>query len=243
MAMKNILLLLSLTVFAGCTVVKSYTPKAEPGPARAEDYPIYVYPEKVGVPRPYEVIGTMSIRDTPFTVFGGSFEGELDTLRKHARKQGADALKLTSVEQPDFLHAKYRMEANFLRFTNAWENIALSEEAFRAYLRANQQTLDPIEGIWLANDAMQSRVGIIRNNSWAGRDFVAFILRSANLSWRPGDKKLDIASGERPGVYRGIYYQDDYRRQGVAFTLRGAQTNMFAFPLSDDGFPSIFTRE
>jgi hypothetical protein len=243
MAMKNLLLVLSLTVFAGCTTVKSYTPKTESGPAKPADYPIYVYPEKIGVPRPYEVIGAMSIRDTPFTLFGGSFEGELNTLRKHARKKGADALKLTAVEQPDFLHAKYRMEANFLRFTEAWENIAVSEDELRTYLQDQQSTLDPIEGIWLVNDALRSRVGIMRNKARAGREFVTFMLATTNPTWRPGDKKLDLTRGERPGVYRGVYCFDDYRRKSVAFSLLGSRTNVFILPMPDENPPVIFTKE
>lgn len=243
MVIKYLSLALSLAALTGCTVMKSYTPKAEAGPARAKDYPIYVYPEKIGVPRPYEVIGTMSIRDTPFTVIGGSFEGEMDILRDNARKRGADALKLTSVEQPDFLHAKYRITADFLRFTNVWENVALSDDEVQSYFQNPPQPLDPIEGVWVANDAMQSRVAILRNNAHPRRDFIAILLNTRNPSWQRGDVKLELASRERPGVYRGVYYQDDYRRQGVAFTLRGAQTNVFMFPSSDDGFPSIFTKQ
>jgi hypothetical protein len=242
--MKNLVLLPFLAVgLAGCTTVTSYTSKSEAGPARAADYPIYVYPEKLDVPRPYEVIGTMSIRDTPLTLFGGSFEGELQTLRERARRQGADALKLTSVEPPDFLHAKYRVEADFLRFTNAWEKVALSETELLTYFRTNQSALDTLEGIWQGNDAMRSRVGIVRNNSRPGRDFIAFILNTSNPTWQRGDKKLELASGERPGVYRGVYYFDDYRRKAVAFTLLGAQTNVFILPMPDENPPVIFAKE
>lgn len=244
MIMKNLFsVLLLAALLAGCTTVKSYVSQADPGPAKGKDYPIYLYNEKTAVPRPYEVIGTMSIRDTPFTMFGGSLEGELQTLRENARKKGADALKLTSVEQPDFLHAKYRITAEFLRFTNTWENLALSEEEFRAYLRDPVEPLDPIEGIWRINDAVHSRVGIIRNNLRPGRDFVAFILNTTNPTWKTGDKKLELASGERPGVYRGAYCFDDYRRKVIAFTLMGARTNVFILPMPNDEPPIIFSKE
>lgn len=244
MAIKNLVVLpLLALLLAGCTTVKSYVAKSEAGPAKPTDYPIYVYNDKMNVPRPFVVVGTMSIRDTPLTLFGGSFEGEVEILRKSARLKGADALELTAIEKPDFLHAKYRVTANFIRFTNAWESIAFSEDELRNYLRDNGATLDPIEGIWTATDAMQSRVGIIRNNAWAGRDFVAFILRTGNPTWQPGDKKLDLASGERPGVYRGNYYFDDYRRKGVALTLMGSRANAFILPMPDNNPPIIFTKE
>lgn len=244
MLTKNLLLILTLVgLVAGCTTVKTYVPLAEPGPAKPKDYPIYVFNEKKPVSRPYEVIGTMSIRDTPFTLFGGSLEAEMQTLRENARKRGADAVRLTSVEQPDFLHAKYRVTGDFLRFTNTWENLALAEPEFRNYLHAPTEPLDPIEGIWSVNDAVGTRVGIIRNNVRPGRDFVAFILNTGNPTWQPGDKKVELASGERPGVYRGVYYFDDYRRKSIAFTLMGARTNVFILPMPDDNPPIIFAKE
>jgi hypothetical protein len=244
MATKNLFLLLFLAGLpVGCTTVKSYVPQTEPGPAKPADYPIYIYNEKTAVPRPAAVIGTMSIRDTPFTMFGGSLESELQTLQENARRRGADALKLTAVEQPDFLHAKYRVTADFLRFTNAWENLALLEQEFRTYLDTPTEPLDPIEGIWVVNDKLRSRVGIIRNNVRPGRDFIAFILNTSNPTWQPGDKKLELASGERPGVYRGLYCFDDYRRKAVAFTLMGARTNVFILPMPNDDPPIIFSKE
>lgn len=243
MVMKNFILLPVLAlVLAGCTTVTRYEPRAEAGPAKAEDYPIYLYSPEVRVPRPFEVVGFMTIRDTPLTVFGGSFEGEVAQLKKRARKVGADAVQLTSVEQPDFLHAKYRMDANLIRFTDPWENLTLTDEEFSTYLGSGAGR-DPIEGIWVANDVMQSRVGIIRNATKPGRDFVAFILNTQNPTWRQGDKKLDIASGERPGVYRGVYCFDDYRRKAVAFTLVGAKMNTFILRMADDEMPVVFVKE
>ncbi len=237
------LIFLSATLLTGCTTVTRYEPKAEAGPARAKDYPIYLYPKEIRVPRPFEVVGFMTIRDTPVTVFGGSFEGEVEQLKKQARKVGAEAVQLTSVEQPDFLHAKYRMDANLIRFTDEWENVPLTEEEFAAYLAGKAAALDPIEGVWVASDAMQSRVAIMRSATKPGRDFIAFILKTQNPTWQRGDKKLDLSSGERPGVYRGVYYFDDYRRQGIAFTLRPPEGRAFILRLSDDSFPIVFTKE
>lgn len=244
MAMKNLLFLVPLAgLLAGCTTVTKYESKSEASVAKPADYPIYLYPKEVRVPRPYEVVGVMAIRDTLFTVFGGSFASEVAELRQRARKVGADAVQLTSVEQPDFMHAKYRIEANLIRFTDPWENLPLTEEEFAAYLRTQEEVLDPIEGVWSANDAMRSRVGIIRNQVRSGRDFVAFILNTQNPTWQRGDKKLELASGERPGVYRGVYYLDDYHRKGVAFSLMGARTNVFVLPMTEADQPVVFAKE
>src|SRR5688500_4982036 len=92
-SMKNSgLLLLPLLLFAGCATVAKFESKSTAGPAKPEGYPIYVYTEQVKVPRPCEVIGTMHVGDTPFTVVGGSLEGVLNKLRRNAGEKGADAV-------------------------------------------------------------------------------------------------------------------------------------------------------
>jgi len=237
------LLLFPVLLFAGCTTVAKYEAKTAAAPAKPADYPIYIYTKEMDVPRPFEIIGTMRVGDTPFTVMGGSLEGVMKTLQQNARQKGADALQLTHVKSPSFTSANYNADANFLRFTDTWETVSLSEEELRAYFRANAQTLDPIEGIWTGTDPAQSRIGIMKNNSKRGRDFIALILNTQNPSWRSGDKKMDLARGERQGVYRGNYYFDDYQRKGVAFTLRGSPAVEFVIQMSDDSFPIIFSRE
>lgn len=240
---KSILGLLFVPLLLGCTTMKTYVSNTAPGSPRAADYPIYVYNEKIPVPRPYEVIGTMNISDTPFTVFGGSLEGEVDTLRKQARKRGADGLQITQVEPPDFFHAKYRVTGNFIRFTNTWETHPWSEAELQTYLTSEAGKLDVIEGIWRVNDAARSRVGIVRDNTRPGRDFFGFLLATGNPSWKLGAKKIELAGGERPGIYRGAYYFDDYRRKTVAFNLLGAQTNLFILQMPSDETPILFTKE
>lgn len=227
----------------GCTTVKNYESKADPGTARLADYPVHLYPKEVPVPRPHEVIGVMTIRDTPLTLFGGSFEGEVAQLRKKALQVGADAVKLTSVEEPDFLHAKYRVAAELIRFTDDWERVEITEAEFRAQLAASGGQLDPIEGIWTGSDSMQTRLGVMRSDTKPGRAFVAVVLSTRNVSWPVGYKKIELASGERAGIYRGYYYFEDFRRKGVAISLKGALGNLFFIPMADDARPLIFTKE
>jgi len=61
----------------------------------------------------------------------------------------------------------------------------------------------------------------MKNSTRPGRDFIAVILANRNPTWRKGDKKLDIVRGERPGIYRGSFYLDDYQEKRVAITMRG----------------------
>ena len=240
---KFALILFPVLLLAGCTTVAKYEPKSAAGPAKPAGYPIYVYTEQMKVPRPFEIIGTMRVSDTPFTVMGGSLEGVLEKLRQNAREKGADAVRLKSVKEPGFTSANYGAEADFLRFTDAWESVALREAELLAYFRTNRQTLDPIEGIWSANDPVQSRIAIVKNSSKPGRDFIAIILSTRNPTWQGGDRKIDIVRGERQGVYRGDYYFDDYQGKRVAFTLRGPPANRFVIQKTDESAPIIFTRE
>ena len=242
--MKNsLLLLIPMFMLTGCTTVTKYESKSTAGPAKPENYPIYIYTELMKVPRSFEIIGTMHVGDTPFTVMGGSLEGVVKKLRANARKKGADAVQLMSVKQPGFTSANYGADANFLRFTDAWESVALPEDEVLAYLRTNGQNLDPIEGIWLGNDPAQSRITIVKNSSKPGRDFVAFILSTRNPTWQRGDRKMDLVHGERQGVYRGDYYFDDYHGKNVAFIFRGPPANRFVIQMPEGSAPIIFTRE
>lgn len=239
--MKNAaFVLMPLLLLAGCTTVK-YEPKAEAGPAKSPDQPVYVYSETMRIPRPYEVLGKIRVGDTPLTVTGGSLEGVLEKLRKNARQKGADALQLTSVEQPGFTSANYRVEANLLRFTDVWESVLIPDDELAAYFRTNASTLDPIEGVWAGNDPAQSRVVIMKNNAKPGREYIAFVVSTRNPTWRKGDKKLDIVRGERQGVYRGSYYMDDYQEKRVAITLRVAE-NRFLVHLPGSTAQVVFTK-
>jgi len=207
------LFLTLILLLSGCGTTKTYMPNLAAWPARPADYPIPIYNEDMRIPRPCQLLGKLSIGDTQLTLFGGSMEGVMKTLMATAHEKGADAVELTSIKQPDFESAHYRVEASLLRYAGDWETVALSENDFLACLRQHQQTLDPIEGIW--SDGSRDRIGIIRDTSKPGRDFIAFMLNVQLPSWRKGYKKMDIARATRPGAYGLKYYRDDF---GVAKT-------------------------
>jgi hypothetical protein len=235
--------LLLAVLLAGCTTVVKYDARTAAGVARPADYPICVYTEEKECPRAAEVIGTARVGGTPLTMTGGSLEAVMRKMMRHARQQGADAIQVTSVESPGFANSHYRVEANFLRFTDVWETVPLSEAGLLEYLKSHQPALDPIEGIWSGDDQAKSRIGIMRNISRPGRDFVGFILGTKNLSWQNGYKKLDIKQGERRAVYRFDYYLDDFQAKADAMTLGGPAARRFRVHLSDDAEVISFTRE
>jgi hypothetical protein len=240
---KPALILFLILLLPGCSTVAKYESKIAAGPAKPAEYPIYVYAEGIKVARPFEIIGTIRVSDTPFTMMGGSLEDVMQKLCHNARQQGADAVQLTAINPPGFTSPHFGAEANFLRFTNAWESVSFPEDELLAYYRTNGPTLDPIEGIWSANDPARSRIGIMKNRSKPRRDFVAIILSTGNPTWQRGDKKMDIVRGERPGVYRGNYYLDDYRETSMAFTLQGPNAGRFVIQVSDESRPIIFSRQ
>lgn len=217
-----------LLLLAGCGTTKTYTPITSAGPAKPAGYPIPVYPVAMPLPRPCEVIGRLAIGDTELTMRGGSLTGVTKTLLDTAHEKGADAVQLLVVDKPDFSSAHFRLQANFLRYTTAWETVAWSPDEFLAYLQTNRLKLDPIEGIW--DDGTPERIGIIRDASKPGRDFVAFALSPVVASWHYGYKKMDITHLSRAGTYGLKYYRDDFSPVNSGMVLDHGRTLAFNLP-------------
>ena len=217
---KNLALLVSATVMlTGCTATLSYRAKAVAGPPKPVGYPIFVYTEEMKVPRPCQVIGTIEAGYGNFMTFGESPEKVMKAVMKKAEQKGADAVRVTSMIMPDFMNPNYRVNADLLRYADSWESIAISEEEFRAYLKQNARTLDPIEGVWSEQGPNECRIGIMKDSSKPGRDFVAFILGTKFAPWQNGYKKIDIARGSRRGAYLFDYCLDDFARQETTVIL------------------------
>ena len=219
-----------LLLLTGCGTTKTYTPKLAAGPPKPENYPIPVYSLNMRVPRPCELIGRLSIGDTQLTMFGGSMPEVMKTIMTTAHEKGADVVVLTSIKSPEFESAHYRVTADLLRYTDVWESVSMSDNDFLIYLQQHRQTLDPIEGIWL--DAAQDRIGIMRDNTKRGRNFIAFTLNVPLPSWQKGYKKLDIALTDRPGAYSLKYYRDDFEPAKTTILLD--QGRRFSFILNKD---------
>jgi hypothetical protein len=227
--MKKLALFVPLIfLLVGCSTTKTYKSSAAAGPAKPPDYPIPLYTENMLIPRPCKLIGRFSITDTEFTLFGGSIEDEMKTLMDMAHAKGADVVQIVSIQKPDFSSAHYRLSANLLRYADKWETVSISENDFLKYLQTHRQTLDPIEGIW--TDGSPDRIGIIKDTSKPGREFIGFKLDAALPSWQIGDKKMDIARDARPGGYRIKYYRDDFELAKTSVVLdRGVRFNFIIY--------------
>jgi hypothetical protein len=226
--------LLSIMLLAGCSTVTTYEPKAAAGPAKPPGYPVLVYTEDMTVPRPCEVIGTVSIHDTHLTMFGGSVESEMLKVMQTAREKGADAVQMKSVDKPDFSNANYRLTADLLRYTDTWETVAIPEQEFANYLDKNRRNLDPIEGVWNGSGQIPHRIGIMRNTSKPGRDFIGFIFNTDNPTWRKGWKKIDIQRGTQPGTYLFDYYLDNFSKRETTVILGQRMTFTLTIPATEE---------
>jgi len=217
---KNLaLILFSASLLAGCGTVVTYKQNIPAGPATPLGYPIPVYTEDQSIPRPSEVIGTVFVGTTALTVVGGSVDDVMIKVMQTAREKGADTVQVTSIDKPDYTNPKYRVAADLLRYTDRWETIAISENEFLAYLQRNKKSLDPIEGVWFADSQYENRIGIMRNASKRGRDFIGFVLNGEPPSWRRGYKKIDIARGKQRGIYNFNFYLDDFSQIGTTVVL------------------------
>jgi len=228
------LFIFSALLLTGCSTTLTYQPNLPAGPARPAGYPIPVYTENMNVPRSCAVIGTVFIGGGHFTMRGGSAEEETSKIIKTAWEKGADAVQVRSVEDPGYSSASYRMVADLLRYTDAWESFAVSESGFAHYLDTHRQTLDPIEGIWDGSGTVPHRIGIMRDHSTPGRDFVGFMLDSADPTWREGYKKIDIQRGIQPGSYVLAYYLDNFSKKEITVILGQRLTFTLNMPTSDE---------
>lgn len=239
--MKKLPVLLLLTgLLAGCTTWTSYQAEAPAGPRTPPDYPIPVYAPDQDLPRPCEVIGDISIDHTPLTVYGGAFGDEMRKVMKRAHARGADAVEIVAIEKPGFSSGSYSVQAKLLRYTDAWEKVALSEVELKSYLKKNRVTLDPIEGIW--TDGLPHKLGIVRDASKPGREFIAYTLTPDIANWQAGDKKMDIARGDTPGSYNIRYYKDDFSQSDVIVSIEQNARFEFILNSGDHSFPIIFNK-
>jgi hypothetical protein len=233
------LFLFCALLLTGCSTTLTYQPNLPAGPARPPGYPIPVYTENMTISRSCEVIGTVFIGGGHLTMRGGSAEEETQQIIKTAWEKGADAVQVRSVAEPDFTSANYRMVASLLRYTDAWESIVISKQGFANYLDTHQQNLDPIEGIWDGSGTVPHRIGIMRDHSRPGRDFVGFMLDTPDPTWREGYKKIDIQRGLQPGSYVLDYYLDNFSRREITVILGQSLTFTLNMPISDEEAATI----
>jgi hypothetical protein len=239
--MKKIAAFLPLTMLlSGCGTWTSYHQRFIANPPTPAKYPIPVYMPDKEIPRPCITLGDISINHTELTVTGGSISDEMQKVMRKAHAVGADAVQIVEVQKPDFENASYSVQAKLLRYADNWEKSPLSEQDLLDYLRKNRAHLDPIEGIW--SDGLPHRLGIIRDSTMPGRDFIAFTITPDLPNWQPGYKKMDIARATAPGSYEIKYYRDDFSWSDVIVSLDENRHFQFNLHSEEEAFPVDFTK-
>lgn len=224
----------SLLLLTGCTTMVSYKANLPTGPAKPVGYPIPVYTESMAIPRPCKLIGTVSIGGGQFAIFGGSVESEMKKLMLTAWEKGADAVRITSVQPPGLLHSSFQLTADLLRYADTWETVPISAQWFADYLNVNRRHLDPIEGIWEGHEVVPITIGIMRDTSKPGREFVGFVLKTENPAWPEGYKKIDIKRGPQPGSYIFDYYLNNFSKVETTVILGQNRTFSLMVPTSQE---------
>ncbi|MGE3466161.1 MAG: S41 family peptidase [Pyrinomonadaceae bacterium] len=98
------------------------------------------------------------------------------------------------------------------------EKFDRTESEIKEYLSNNAKKLDPIEGIWFANDG--SRFAIFRNTKPKDRDFVAILLSDGVRLWAKGEVKAKFTKLD-DGSYDVVYYNEKRYPLFINFYERG----------------------
>lgn len=99
----------------GCSGGYTVTKSISDYPTKAESAHIDVYTQDDKVPKNIEIIGTVEYDDTGFSSVCG-YSDMLLSFASEARKIGGDAIKLISVQAPDWSSSCYRGEAHVLKY-------------------------------------------------------------------------------------------------------------------------------
>ena len=194
--------LFSMLLLTGCSTVVTYNANLPAGPARKPGYPIPVYTEDMTVPRPCELIGTISVRGGHFTMFGGSAESgnEKGYANRPEERRRRRQMQIDRGRRI-FQMPNYRMVADLLRYADTWETIAISDAEFHQLSRHHtDRTSTRLKGVWEATGTNPHRIGIIRDHSQPGRDFSGLF---STRKIRPGTKatrKLTSNADLNPAV-------------------------------------------
>ncbi len=167
--------------------------------------------------RPHTVMGSISVSDSERTLIDDELDSVLLMAIEEAQSHGADALHITSVEQPGFLDSTHRIRANFIAFDKSTECVLLLLADFLAYLETDRR--NDIEGIWQAADGT-CKLGIQEQGS--GR-YVAFILESDTEVWQRGEIKITFKATEDDAAFTCDYIPGAHYCFKAAASVHGSR--------------------
>ena len=237
----------ALLICGSCTTATSFRPadaavESQDLEAKPEGHPIPVYSLENPAPEQlYRAIGTLKIRDTGFTTIGGSLDAVIAQAKREARERGADAIQITRVFEPDSVSTIYRIDACLLCLRGDWPHRSLTEADVIELLEEDRK-VDPVEGIWSAQD-QSFRVAIVPDDKGgAKRGFVGFVLDVAPEQplWQAGFVRIDLTPAATSGVYVATYHDERFRRNGSVVTL--SVPGLLTIPPSTDASGVILVK-
>jgi S1-C subfamily serine protease len=209
------------------------------------------YKPDMALPKGVKKIGSIEIGDTGFTT-DCSLTKVVNVAKNEASGMGGHAIKLTSVNDPDLASTCYRIEADVYRYptfdaSEDTEQLNVTENKIKNYLQENKRKLDPIEGIWVFSEELESKyseeravnenvydIAIVKKDFESENEFDVIMISSENEKWdKVGLLKGGIESTAYGNIYDVSWITSNGTSSSTNFNLeeRGLLTGQFNTPL------------
>ena len=112
--MKRIILL-TVLILTGCAFQTDVDVFSQPKGSKPLDCPLEIYRNSNLIKKEYEIIGSVKLEDSGFTVSCGRRKA-MTIIREEACVAGGDAVLITNEKQPDIFSTCYRANATILSY-------------------------------------------------------------------------------------------------------------------------------
>jgi len=123
---------------------------------------------------------------------------------------------------------------------SSWPKINFPVNNFRKVL-AITPNLSVLEGEWTLLGEPRYTIGIYRKSSSPENDFRGFIIETASPAWSEGQVKLEFSSSAIPGVYTGVYFMSNHKKEYITATMKqpGLLSIQFDNPQANKGIDAL----
>jgi len=156
----RLILVFSLVfVFFSCATAVDYRSSSTSGISKPSDCPLDVYLPEVPISRPTTIIGSVVIKDSGFTT-DCDWDTVLGQAKERACDEGADALQIYEINEPDLWSTCYRIEAHF----HVYSDQPVQQQAPVAQTSSTTEPVSPggLKPPVLESQAVQKQIASIR---------------------------------------------------------------------------------
>lgn len=213
--LKKLSILLHILFLVGCasTINTTYSVKYPPTPAGT---PITVFGLNDEAPTNSKIIGTIKIGDSGFSVNCG-WDQVIEKAKKESRKIGGNAIKIETIEEPDYYSTCYRIKASILKIPekqyieqkdiNTGYTLSLLKDEWTS------SGVDKIEGIYeKIGDGKTAKYTLAIKKKSSTEYSVIYLngsLDQYGSNWYEGDLKAKIFKTATPNFYKVEWYMPD----------------------------------